>query len=186
MPKAHGCYFHDEAGRQSAALSSLQDSELVTLRRQDPKGHLMTPAENLPLLTLPDAKRRQVQGRLESDIVGWLVTVAPDGTPQASVISFFWDGDTILFYSEPDTWKLRNIAANPRVSFHLNSDELGNEMVAIEGDAWIDEEAPRSDEFPAYVEKYTDPYRRWGMEAGATALQFGVAVRIRPTRIRAW
>ena len=58
---------------------------------------------------LPDDQRAQVLKRLDTDIVGWLTTVAPDGTPQASVISFLRDGETIIFYSEPDTLKLRII-----------------------------------------------------------------------------
>lgn len=136
--------------------------------------------------SLPDDRRARVLERLDADIVGWLTTVAPDGTPQTSVISFFWDGDTILFYSRPDTWKLRNLAAHQRVSFHLNCDEMGDQMVAIEGDAWVDEDTPKSNELPAYLAKYAEPYRTWGMDAQDTADQFWVAVRIRPTRIRAW
>ena len=135
---------------------------------------------------LPDDQRARVTERLDTDIVGWLTTVAPNGTPQASVISFLRDGETIIFYSQPDTPKLRNLAANQRVSFHLNCDEIGNQMVTIEGDAWIDESAPKSNEIPAYLTKYEEPYRRWGMDARDTANQFWVAVRIRPTRIRAW
>lgn len=126
------------------------------------------------------------QARLETDKVGWLTTVAPDGTPQTSVVSFLWDGETILFYSRPDTWKLRNMAGNRRVSFHLNCDDIGNQMVAIEGDAWIDEAAPKSNAIPAYLAKYEEPYRRWDMDPGETAREFSVAVRIRATRIRAW
>ena len=54
---------------------------------------------------------------IETDVVAWLTTIAPDGRPQSSVISFLREGGTILFYSEPDTPKLRNIAHSPQVSF---------------------------------------------------------------------
>ena len=137
-------------------------------------------------LSLTDDQNARVQERLNTDIVAWLTTVAPDGTPQTAVISFFWDGDTILFYSKPNTWKLRNLAANRRVSFHLNCDDLGNQMVAIEGDAWVDRAAPKSKDLPAYLAKYEEPYERWDMDAEDTADQFRVAVRVRPTRIRTW
>ena len=56
---------------------------------------------------------------LATDVVAWLTTVAADGTPQSSPISFLWDGPTIFFYSQPDTPKLRNLARSPRVSFTL-------------------------------------------------------------------
>jgi PPOX class probable F420-dependent enzyme len=123
---------------------------------------------------------------LDADIVEWWTTVARDGTPQTSVISFLWDAGTILFHSRPNTWKLQNLVTNQRVSFHLNCDEIGNQMVAIESDARVDEDAPKSNALPAYLAKDPEPYRRRGMDAGNTADQFPVAVRIRPTRIRAW
>lgn len=123
---------------------------------------------------------------LQEDIVGWLTTVAPDGCPQSSVISFLWDGETILFYSKPNTPKLRNIAANPRVSFHLNCDPYGDHMVVVEGRAEVDLEAAPSDVLPAYREKYQEPLEHWGMDEAATARDFSVPVRIIPQRFRVW
>ena len=67
---------------------------------------------------------------LETDVVAWLTTVAPDGRPQSSVVSFLREGDTILVYSEPDTPKLRNIAHSPQVSFHLQSDPVRRSLPA--------------------------------------------------------
>ena len=51
------------------------------------------------------------------------------------MISFLWEGDTIFFYSQPDTPKLRNIARSPLVSFHLQSDPYGDHLLIIEGTA---------------------------------------------------
>jgi PPOX class probable F420-dependent enzyme len=136
---------------------------------------------NLPADVATEANRR-----LSTDIVGWLTTVAPDGTPMSSVVSFLWDGRSLLFYSKPATPKLRNIQANPRVSFHLNSDDIGNEMVTLEGDCAIDEDAPLSNELPEFLAKYREPYQRWEMDPDVTAEEFPVACRIVPTRIRAW
>jgi PPOX class probable F420-dependent enzyme len=124
--------------------------------------------------------------RLRTDIVGWLTTVSSDGTPMSSVISFLWDGQSILFYSQPDTSKLRNILTNPGVSFHLNSDDIGNYMVTLEGACSIDDRAPPSNTIPAYLDKYRLPYQRWGMDPDQTAEDFAVACRIVPTRVRAW
>jgi len=121
---------------------------------------------------------------LETDPVGWLTTVAPDGRPQSSVISFLHDGPTIFFYSQPDTPKLRNIAASPLVSFHLQSDAFGDHLLIVEGTAAIDPSVPPSDVHGAYRAKYRDPLAHWGMDEAQTAREFSVPIRIRPTRVR--
>ena len=121
---------------------------------------------------------------LADDVVGWLTTVAPDGTPQSSVISFLWEGETILFYSQPDTPKLRNIARSPLVSFNLQSDRYGDHLLIIEGTATEDRTIPASDEHPAYRAKYREPLEHWGMGESETARDFSVPIRITPGRVR--
>jgi PPOX class probable F420-dependent enzyme len=123
---------------------------------------------------------------LAQDIVGWLVTVAPDGRVQASAISFLWDGATIRFYSKPGTPKLRNIAAHPQVSFSLNSDPYADHILVIEGVASVEPDCLPSDVHPTYAAKYHSPLEHWGLDEAQTARDFSVAVRITPTRIRAY
>lgn len=121
---------------------------------------------------------------LAGDVVAWLTTVAADGTPQSSVISFLWEGDTIFFYSQPDTPKLRNIARSPLVSFNLQSDPYGDHLLTIEGTAEEDPSVPPSDEHPAYRAKYREPLEHWGMGEAETARDFSVPIRITPRRVR--
>ena len=121
---------------------------------------------------------------LETDVVGWLTTVAPDGRPQTSVISFLHDGPTILFYSQPDTVKLRNIDHSPLVTFHLQSDPYGDHFCIIEGTASIDPETPPSDVYPSYQAKYVKPLEHWEMDEAQTAREFSVPIRIVPRRVR--
>jgi PPOX class probable F420-dependent enzyme len=121
---------------------------------------------------------------LERDVVAWITTVAADGTPQPSVISFLWDGDTIFFYSQPDTPKLRNIARSPAVSFHLQSDPYGDHALIVSGTAEIDQTIPPSDRHPAYAAKYREPLAHWEMGEAETALSFSVPIRIVPRRVR--
>jgi PPOX class probable F420-dependent enzyme len=121
---------------------------------------------------------------LESDIVAWLTTVAPDGRPQSSVISFLHDDGTILFYSEPDKPKLRNLAHSPLVSFALQADPYGDHYLIIEGTAAIDSSVPPSDKHPAYYAKYLEPHAHWEMDVAQVALDFSVPIRIVPRRIR--
>ena len=121
---------------------------------------------------------------LEHDVVAWLTTVAPDGRVQSSPISFLHDGTDLFFYSQPGTPKIRNIAHSPRVSFHLESDALGDHWLIVEGTAEIDTTIPPMDAHGRYVAKYTEPHAHWGLDFTQTALDFSLPIRIRPTRVR--
>ena len=121
---------------------------------------------------------------LEHDIVAWLTTVSPDGRPQSSVISFLHDRGTILFYSRPKTPKVRNIAANAAVTFHLQCDPYGDAYLIIEGTAAVDPSTPPSDQYVPYQCKYAEPLRHWNMSEAETARDFSVPIRITPRRVR--
>ena len=127
-----------------------------------------------------------VAARLRDELVAWLVTVAADGTPIPTPVWFLWDGETILVYSQPNKPKLRHIATNPRVSLAMRTDEHGDALVVITGEATVDDGAPPSDQLPAYLEKYGDGIARLGSDPVSFAGSYSIAVRIRPTRLRAW
>ena len=122
--------------------------------------------------------------QIERDVVAWLTTVAPDGRVQSSVISFLFDGSDLLFYSRPNTPKVRNIEHSPNVSFHLQSDRYGDHTLIVEGTAHADETIPPLDVHEAYVAKYREPHEHWGMDFVETARDFSVPIRIRPRRVR--
>ena len=121
---------------------------------------------------------------LETDVVAWLTTIAPDGRPQTSVISFLYEDGTIIFYSRPDTPKLRNIAHSAKVSFNLQSDPYGDHYLVVEGTIAIDPGIPPSDQHAAYHEKYLEPHAHWEMDVADVARDFSVPLRITPTRVR--
>jgi PPOX class probable F420-dependent enzyme len=121
---------------------------------------------------------------LEIDVVAWLTTVAPDGRPQSSVIGFLHDGDSIVFYSQPDTPKLRNIGHTPSVAFNLQSDPYGDHYLVIEGTAAVDATIPPWDQNATYRAKYLEPLEHWDMDEAQTASDFSVPIRITPRRVR--
>lgn len=137
---------------------------------------------------LAEALRREdaawAREHIETDIVAWLTTVASDGRPQTSVISFLHEDGTILFYSKPDTPKLRNIQHDPQVSFNLQSDPYGDHYLVVEGTMAIDPTIPPSDFHEAYRAKYLEPHAHWEMDVAAVARDFSVPLRISPTRVR--
>ncbi len=123
--------------------------------------------------------------RLRDEPLAWLVTVSPDGQPQPSPIWFEWDGSSILLYSKPDTPKLRNIAANPRVTVHLDGNGEGGDIVIVSGTAALSDDPP-ADQVPSYVEKYRAFMDRNGWSPAEFAGNYSVALRIEPTRLRGW
>jgi PPOX class probable F420-dependent enzyme len=127
----------------------------------------------------------RVDARLHDDLVAWLITVAPDGTPMPTPVWFWWDGATMLVYSQPGKPKLRNIETNRRVAVALRTDRLGSELAVITGDAAVDPSAPKADDHGEYIEKYRGEIARLGSDPAAFAADYSVPIRITPTRLRA-
>ena len=127
----------------------------------------------------------RVMRRLAEERVIWLTTVREDGQPEPSPVGFVWDGTTFLIYSQPDTPKVRNIAARPRVSLHFDTDASGGDVVVFAGEARIAAEEPPLDRVPAYVEKYREAISATGMTPESAAASYSVPIRVRPTKVRA-
>jgi PPOX class probable F420-dependent enzyme len=122
--------------------------------------------------------------RLKEEPIGWLTTSGPSGEPQPSPIWFLWDGETALIYSQPNTPKLRHIAANPRVSLNLDGDGQGGNIVILTGEARIDTSIPPVIEMAAYVTKYASGIQRIGMTPESFSQAYSVPIRFTPRRIR--
>ena len=136
-------------------------------------------------IDLETEKGRRADAQLREDLVAWLVTVSPDGAPVPTPVWFLWDGASLLVYSQRDKPKLRHIAANPRVAVALRTDEHGDDVVIIAGDAAVDPSAPPCDQVPGYVEKYGASIARLDADVPSFAGEYSVAIRIRPTKLRA-
>lgn len=80
---------------------------------------------------------------LESNALGHLVTINPDGSPQVSVIWVGLDGDEIIAAHVPNNQKVKNIRRDGRVALTLetgNLNEMGlTEYLVITGTAQITE-----------------------------------------------
>jgi PPOX class probable F420-dependent enzyme len=131
------------------------------------------------------ASGRRATERLANDRIGWLTTVAPDGTPQVSPIWFLWDANEILVYSL-ESPRARNIAKHPRVSLNLDGNGLGGDILIVEGTARIDADTPSAADNPAYVAKYLPVMNDYGWTPEWFAGRYSVPIRITPTRFRYW
>jgi PPOX class probable F420-dependent enzyme len=127
---------------------------------------------------------RHVERRLQQEIVIWLTTVGGNGAPHPSPVWFVWDGASIVIYSQPDTPKLRNVAAHPHVALNFDSDGRGGDIVIFNGTAEIPGDVPPSDQLPAYQEKYAADIAGIGYTPESFAAAYSVAVRVTPTRVR--
>jgi PPOX class probable F420-dependent enzyme len=122
--------------------------------------------------------------RLREELLAWLTTVSPRGTPQPVPVWFLWDGDaSILLYSRPDKPKLRNIAGNPQVSLHLDGNGQGGDVVVCQGQAAVSDDPP-AHEVVDYVEKYASLIERNRWTPESFAADYSVPLRIAITRIR--
>jgi PPOX class probable F420-dependent enzyme len=121
---------------------------------------------------------------LANDKTGWITTVDASGQPQSSPIWFLWDGGEILVYSHRAARRNADVAERPRVSFNLNTDASGDELVTMEGTVRVDHDGPDAAANPAYLAKYEPHILAYGWTAGWFAAEYPVALRITPTRWR--
>ena len=122
--------------------------------------------------------------RLETDLIGWLTTVNPDGQPQASPIWFLWDGEELLIYSMTRAPRNGNIEDRPPVAFNLESWVDGEDVVTAEGEGRIVPDEPPASANPRYLAKYKRLFDAYGWTPEWFSGRYSVPIRIRPRRWR--
>jgi PPOX class probable F420-dependent enzyme len=122
--------------------------------------------------------------RLQTELMGWVTTVNPDGQPQSSAIWFLWQQGEVLVYSHKRAPRNANVEANPLVSFNLNTDRDGDEVVTMEGEARIDLSLPTSSDNAPYQAKHRHMIDRYGWTAEWLAENYPIPILITPTRWR--
>ena len=137
----------------------------------------------LDLDTSTDFGARVAQ-RLRDEEIIWLTTVGRDGTPQPNPVWFHWDGQTFMIFSRPNQAKLRHIAANPRVSLHLRTDQHGGHVVVFTGQARIADAAPPEARMTEYRAKYAAGIERLGMTPEQMLASYSTAILVTPEKVR--
>ena len=134
-----------------------------------------------------------VEQRLRNDPLVWLITVRPDGRPHVVPVWFFWDDETFLICSHPNSQKLRNLRQNSHVILALDgAGNLGYDLVVVEGTAELLNETSLSlsKAYPAFAEKYAALLQSI-LEAGlenqdldwqALVADYSQPIRVTPTR----
>jgi PPOX class probable F420-dependent enzyme len=133
---------------------------------------------------LAPADRERAEARLRSNLIVWLTTVRADGQPVTVPVWFLLrDDETILLYTQPQKEKLRNIAANPKVSLALDVTDIGRNIVRLEGTAVRANDQPPANEQPEYLAKYTERIAALFETPERFAALFSAAIIIAPSRL---
>lgn len=132
-----------------------------------------------------DADQARALERLANDTVVWLTTVSPNLRPQPSAVWFLWDGETVLVYSGGSA-RIKNIAVNPRVALNFNSDEHGDDISILYGEAAIDEKTPQAKDLAGYRARYDERVPAIGMDWVSFCDHYRFPVRISLTGYRRW
>jgi PPOX class probable F420-dependent enzyme len=126
----------------------------------------------------------RVARHLREEIVVWMTTVTPAGSPLPRPVWFVWDGaESVVMYSRPGA-RVRNIEANPRVALNFPGDGRGGDIVVLSGNAAIDNGAPPAGPADEYRAKYDEHIARIGMSPETFVQRYSVPVRIQLTRLR--
>lgn len=126
----------------------------------------------------------EVEARLKQDDVVWFTTVRSDGMPQPTPVWFVWQDGAFLIYTTPDSQKVRNIRANPKVAVNLDNTGGGSHYTVFMGEATVDANAPVPSQVPAYIEKYRQGIRDIGMTPESFDRTYSAAIRVKPGRVR--
>jgi len=123
----------------------------------------------------------EVVERLQQEEIIWFITVNPRGVPVPNPVWFYWDGECIIVYSQPESFRVRNIKNNPHVALTLQGvDGLGNHVVIINGEAVLGFENKRIPD--VYWSKYAKLLQSMNPQEMTAA--YNVEIRVRPARVR--
>ncbi len=133
-------------------------------------------------IAIPESARRLFEGSETATVI----TVNPDGTPQASMIWVALEGNDIMFAADTSYQKIRNLRRNPIAVIVVNDDEVTarglRHHIVVRGRASVTGPGI-PDEYEAFISGTVARYFP-GHPAPRRGLEDGVIVRITPERIR--
>ena len=136
------------------------------------------------MLDMSKPYHAHIDQRLRSEPIIWLGTCGKDSQPHAVPMWFLWDGQAVTLFSLPNTRKLKDLAANPRVVLTLEAADQGYDIVILEGRADLIANPEVTALMPPFVEKYATIPRRWPPDEWARI--FTQPICVTPTRLTCW
>ncbi len=136
------------------------------------------------MIDLTSEHGMQALKKLKSEMVIWLTTVTPNGTPQPRPVWFIWQDNKIIVYSMASAKKLEHIRNNPHVSLQFNMASHNDTAFVFIGQASIIESPTPAIKVNEYIQKYSDEIK--GMDATPESFNdaYNVRIEITPTKFR--
>jgi PPOX class probable F420-dependent enzyme len=113
--------------------------------------------------------------------VGVLGTIGASGRPQLSATWFLAEGDTVKISLNTARQKVKNLQANPKVSFLIFDPDNPYKYVELRGDAEI-----TADEDYSFANKLGAKYGGANLRERDNPGDSRVVVTIKPARVIAW
>lgn len=124
-----------------------------------------------------------VAQRLQDEEVLWLTTTGKDGVPQPRPVWFYWNGETIQIYSQPEAAKVRHIKKHSAVALNFNSTFTGSQVAVMHGEAKMVDGVDDAD-LTAYLEKYAEGLKRISMSVEDFEQGYSSVIVVEPTALR--
>jgi PPOX class probable F420-dependent enzyme len=126
---------------------------------------------------------QRLKKHLDHDEIIWFTCVSPMGAPSPNPVWFYWDGEAIIVFSQPASFRVRNLNRNPQVALNfVGSDPHGEEVMVIIGEASL---KPGNQVIPAgYWAKYEKLLPGIGTTVEGMIRDYSVEIRVTPTRAR--
>lgn len=138
------------------------------------------------MLDLSTAKDAKIDRRLRAEPIIWMATTRADGRPHNVPVWFWWDGKTVLIFSQPGHVKTRNLQHAPHIVLALNAEDDGEDVVIIEGTAELLTQPATELMSPEFGEKYANLFARVGSNPEKMAAEYSQPIRVTPTKFLAW
>lgn len=144
----------------------------------------------MDLLTPGDPAHDKARRLLASELIAWFTTVAPDGTPHAVPVWFFWHDEAVWVLTRHDSVKARHVRHGSRALVHLNTQgRFGADVVVLTGSAEILEQPAAEWITPvrgSWEAKYAEGIEDFGMPADMILQEFSAVIRMQPEKLLTW
>ena len=97
----------------------------------------------------------RVAAHLREEIVVWLTSVSPSGTPLPMPVWFLWEGGESVVMFSRDGARVRNLEANANVSLNFAGDGRGGDIVVLSGRRDRRSRRPAREPRPAHTSRST-------------------------------
>jgi len=135
------------------------------------------------MLDLTTEFGQRADHRLREEEVVWFTTVTPSGVAQPNPVWFYWDGQEVIIYSQPGSYRIRNITKNKHVTLNLQgADALGNNVLVMQGEAHL--QFDYSSPHPEYIKKYQHFISELGLTVDHLVKEYSVEIIIELKKLR--